>query len=95
MLRLEFWPDYGAGPLGGDDGKPADLGALGLPNDLVSRLADWNRRYEEDPLPADGAGDSRVPGSGSPTASGVPRGAARHGSCTGFRAMVDEPPEPE
>lgn len=51
---LEWWPDYGGGPLwkaSGRGGKQVDSEALGLPLDLAVRLAAWNQRYAEDKLP--------------------------------------------
>ncbi|WP_097188893.1 hypothetical protein [Ornithinimicrobium cerasi] len=56
-MMLEFWPDYGAGPLWTEDGKPADLGALELPSDLVEQLKTWNAQYAEEKLPIEGVGD--------------------------------------
>lgn len=53
---LEFWPEYGQGPLW-SDGKPAALMELGLPDSLVQRLRAWNALYQEHRLPIDGAGD--------------------------------------
>ena len=55
---LEFWPDYGPGPLWNRDGKAADLDALRLPGDLAQRLAAFNGSYEEDRLPLEGTGDA-------------------------------------
>ena len=48
---LEFWPDYGGGPLWTSEGATADLGALPLSPGLRLRLADWNGRYTEDRMP--------------------------------------------
>jgi hypothetical protein len=31
-----------------DDGKPVDLGQLGLDPDLVAEVAEWNGAYSED-----------------------------------------------
>lgn len=56
MRLLEFWPDYGPGPLWTEDGKPADLRSLGLPSELVEELEFWNGRYAEEKLPVDGNG---------------------------------------
>lgn len=58
MTRLEFWPDYGAGPLWTAEGRPADLESLGLPLELVERVRSWNSRFEEDKLPIYGPGDA-------------------------------------
>jgi hypothetical protein len=59
-LTLEWWPDYGGGPLwhmSGRGGQHADSRALGLPQDLAGRLAVWNQEYAEDKLPVGGDGD--------------------------------------
>lgn len=58
MTQLEFWPDYGAGPLWTQDGQVADLAQLGLPGGLSSQLLSWNERYAEDKIPLDGDGDA-------------------------------------
>ncbi len=42
---LEFWPDYGPGPLWLGNGKAADLDSLGLSIDLVARLRAYNAAY--------------------------------------------------
>lgn len=55
--EVEFWPDYGSGPLWHRNGEPADLATLGLAPELVERLTDWNSRYEETNLPIDGPGN--------------------------------------
>ena len=55
---LEFWPDYGAGPLWTHDGKPVDLSSLDVDPDLVEKVAVWHAAYEEDRVPIDGPGDS-------------------------------------
>lgn len=54
---LEFWPDYGPGPLWTGDGKPVELASLHLSDGLVARLAAWHARYVEDCVPVGGAGD--------------------------------------
>lgn len=54
---VEFWPDYGPGPLWTDDGKPADLTLLGMRRDLVEQVTAWNAAYEESKVPLEGAGD--------------------------------------
>jgi hypothetical protein len=54
---LEFWPDYGPGPLWRQDGQPVDLSALDLTPDLIQRVTAWNAAYEEDRVPIEGAGD--------------------------------------
>src|SRR5688572_27675917 len=50
---LEFWPDYGPGPVWTDDGKPVDLAQLGVDPDLVAEVAEWNGAYSEDKVPID------------------------------------------
>lgn len=55
---LEFWPDYGSGPLWQRGGAPADLVTLGLSANLAERLRLFNDAYEEDRLPLDGGGDA-------------------------------------
>ena len=57
MIVLEFWPDYGSGPLWTEDGKAADLRSLGLPGELVGELQEWNAAYGEEKVPIDGDGD--------------------------------------
>jgi len=56
VMDLEFWPDYGAGPLwsGGRTVEPEDLE---LDPSLATRLRDWNAQYEEWKIPIDGPGD--------------------------------------
>lgn len=49
-MVLEFWPDYGGGPLWAD-GRAVDLGSLGLSGPLQRRLEGWNGRYDEARLP--------------------------------------------
>lgn len=58
MTRLEFWPDYGPGPLWTEKGKPVDLESLGISPELAERVLLWNSQYEEDRIPVDGPGDS-------------------------------------
>lgn len=53
---LEFWPDYGPGPLWAD-GKAVDLAALPMERGLMERMAAWNAEYSEDKVPIDGPGD--------------------------------------
>ena len=58
---LEWWPDYGSGPLwkkSGRGGEHVDASSLGLPADLVARLTAWNASYTADKLPLGGDGDS-------------------------------------
>ena len=57
MTTLEFWPDYGPGPLW-LDGKAVELHSLGLPHELARQLEAWNGRYEEDKVPLEGDGDA-------------------------------------
>lgn len=57
MSLIEFWPDYGQGPLWSPDGTPVDPASLGLPDDLVQQLSLWNGSYDDDKLPIEGAGD--------------------------------------
>ena len=50
---LEWWPDYGSGPLwkrSGQGGVNVDAASLGLSPDLVARLTEWNASYHEDKL---------------------------------------------
>lgn len=56
MQELEFWPDYGPGPLWAS-GVAVPPDGLGLPDDLAEQLRAWNAQYEEDKLPIDGPGD--------------------------------------
>jgi hypothetical protein len=58
VIVLEFWPDYGPGPLWTDDGKPVDPSSLGVGPGLVEKVAAWNAAYEENRVPIDGPGDS-------------------------------------
>jgi len=64
VTLLEFWPDYGPGPLWTADGKAADLGSLGLPSELVAELASWNDQYTEAKIPVEGTGDDSWLGEG-------------------------------
>jgi hypothetical protein len=61
---LEFWPDYGPGPVWTDDGRPVDLGHLGVDPDLVAEVAAWNDAYGEDKVPIESHGDSAWLGEG-------------------------------
>jgi len=54
---IEFWPEYGDGPLW-EDGRAVDLQAAGLPAALVGRLRSWNDEYGDERLPIDGPGDA-------------------------------------
>lgn len=55
-MTLEFWPDYGDGPVW-VDGANADLTTLGLDARLIDDLLKWNGLYREDKVPLEGAGD--------------------------------------
>lgn len=83
---LEFWPDYGHGPLWWRRGTPADLDALGLPGDLTQRLKMFNDAYEEQRLPVNGAGDAA-----SLTAGGHLLFEVREALAGRFRVVVTEP----
>ena len=48
MTGLEFWPDYGRGPVWTDSGQAVDLDALGLDPELATELSAWNAAYDED-----------------------------------------------
>jgi len=83
---LEWWPDYGHGPLVGDQGVPIAPGSLGLDPDLVMRLDDWGSAYSEDKLPMEGNGE--------PTwiAEGIDLLAEVRAALTGrFQVVVTEP----
>ncbi|WP_416430459.1 hypothetical protein [Paenarthrobacter nicotinovorans] len=57
MMRLEFWPDYGPGPLWSDEGNAVDLGSLGISPELAEQVRFWNSQYGEGRIPIDGPGD--------------------------------------
>jgi len=57
MTILEFWPDYGPGPLWSKQGHVVDLAALGLSQTLVEEVSAWNAEYAEDKVPLEGPGD--------------------------------------
>lgn len=83
---LEFWPDYGRGPLWHKTGSPADLASLGLPGDLAERLRAYNSAYDEARLPIEGNGDSAY------IAEGERLVAETRAALTGrFRVIVTEP----
>jgi hypothetical protein len=63
VKQLEFWPEYGAGPLW-DEGAGVDPTQLGLPTELVERLVAWNARYGDERLPMEGPGDPAWLGEG-------------------------------
>lgn len=56
MPELEFWPEYGSGPLW-RGGRAIDLQTVGVEADLVRRLLAWNAEYADEKLPAGGPGD--------------------------------------
>ena len=59
-ITIEWWPDYGPGPLWrrtGRGGVPAEFESLALSSELKEKLTDWNARYEEDAVPIDGPGN--------------------------------------
>lgn len=58
VTLLEFWPDYGPGPLWTDGGKPVDPRTLGLSELLTERLTRWNAGYTEDRIPTEADGDA-------------------------------------
>lgn len=58
MTLLEFWPDYGPGPLWTESGTPVDLASLGIDPALAHRIKTWNAAYEEDKAPLEGAGNT-------------------------------------
>jgi hypothetical protein len=64
MKVIEFWPDYGLGPLW-LDGRAVAPEAVGVAGDLASRLNAWNADYEESKVPVDGPGDPAWLGRGS------------------------------
>jgi len=82
---LEFWPDYGPGPLW-RGGSPAELGVLGLSGDLAERLKMFNDAYEEERLPLDGAGDAEYLTAGMGLLAEV-----RQALSGRFRVIVTEP----
>ncbi len=83
---LEFWPDYGPGPLWMRGGTPADPAALGLPIDLAERLQAFNDAYGEERLPLEGGGDADY------LATGVRLLAEVRDALAGrFRVVVTEP----
>lgn len=58
MSTVEFWPDYGPGPLWSKDGEAIDPASLGVSADLAARLGTWNGLYAESKVPLDGPGDA-------------------------------------
>jgi hypothetical protein len=57
MTPIEFWPDYGPGPLW-LDGRAIEPESLGILEALAIRLRRWNDGYEESKIPIDGNGDT-------------------------------------
>jgi hypothetical protein len=53
---LEWWPEYNSGPLW-CEGQNVPLDQLGLPDDLVRNMKDWNGSYADEKLPIEGPGD--------------------------------------
>lgn len=58
MIVLEFWPDFGPGPVWTEAGEPVDLGQLNVRPALVAALSAWNAAYTEEKVPIDSAGDA-------------------------------------
>lgn len=56
MIRAEFWPEFGSGPLW-VDGTSVDPASV-LPEELAARLIRWNDAYADEKLPMDGVGDA-------------------------------------
>ncbi|HZE37745.1 MAG TPA: hypothetical protein VE172_02945, partial [Stackebrandtia sp.] len=56
MAVVEFWPEYGSGPLWLDGAavEPATL----VDADLAERLIAWNAVYADAKLPLEGDGDA-------------------------------------
>jgi hypothetical protein len=83
---LEFWPDYGPGPLWDAHGKALEPQSLGLDADLANRLLAFNAAYEEERVPVDGPGDAEYLAEGTGLLATVR--AALNGR---FRVIVTEP----
>lgn len=49
--KIEFWPEYGDGPLWRADGKALDLSGLAISTDLAEALRSWNASYDDSKLP--------------------------------------------
>jgi hypothetical protein len=86
VINLEFWPDYGPGPLWSADGQPADLAALPLGDELRQELVDWNADYREDRIPVEGPGDPDWLREGT-----LLLGRVRDALSPGFEVAVTEP----
>jgi hypothetical protein len=48
---LEFWPEYGGGPLWTEMGQSVDLSNLEVSTDLKTQLSTWNLEYDDSKLP--------------------------------------------
>jgi hypothetical protein len=83
---LEFWPDYGPGPLWDAQGKAVEPRSLGLAADLLNRLLAFNAAYAEERVPIDGPGDADYLGEGTSLLAAVR--AALKGR---FQVVVTEP----
>ena len=83
---VEFWPDFGRGPLWHPNGTPADPVSLGVDAQLARRLTDWNERYAETHLPIDGSGNAEYLAEGARLLREV---RARVGAR--YRVVVTEP----
>jgi hypothetical protein len=51
LTTIEFWPEYGDGPLWTTDGDAVDLSGLALSSDLAEALRAWNANYDDSKLP--------------------------------------------
>jgi hypothetical protein len=86
---LEWWPDYGRGPLwqpAGLGGTHVEPASLGLESDLADRLAKWNAEYDDDKLPNEGGGDDSWISQGIDLLAEV-----RHQLMGRYRVVVREP----
>lgn len=83
---LEFWPDYGGGPLWAASAGVIDPAAVGLNADLVARLAAHNQAYEEERLPLEGPGDAEYLAEGTRLLAAV-----RQALSGRYRVVVREP----
>lgn len=86
VTMLEFWPDYGGGPLWTSEGAPVDLSALPLGDDLRRSLVDWNAAYTEECIPVEGPGDPDWLRQGTLLLKRV-----RHALAPGQEVVVTEP----
>lgn len=85
MRVIEFWPDYGPGPLW-LDGRAVAPDTLGITGDLASRLNAWHAAYEESKVPVDGPGDPAWLGEGTQLLRDIRRAVA-----PGVEIVVTEP----